>query len=99
MAIKILSIKIPFMPFHRLPLYIMDGCFTVYLLIQESPEEDVVEKKDIEEEARPDPLTQLITSLSRGAQEQRSASCQDDLYTSYAEIMSLVSTLVSISAY
>jgi hypothetical protein len=53
-------------------------------------EEESAEKKEVEEEAKPDPLNQLITALSRGAQEQQSALPEDDLYISYAEIMSLV---------
>lgn len=53
-------------------------------------DEEPAEKKEVEEEAKPDPLTQLITALSRGAQEQQNALPEDDLYTAYAEIMSLV---------
>ncbi|XP_070180339.1 ryanodine receptor-like isoform X4 [Littorina saxatilis] len=52
-------------------------------------DEEPAEKKEVEEEAKPDPLTQLITALSRGAQEQQNALPEDDLYTAYAEIMSL----------
>lgn len=52
-------------------------------------EEDSAEKKEQEEEAKPDPLTQLITALSRGATKEKQSSLPEDpLYISYAEIMS-----------
>ncbi|XP_052768471.1 ryanodine receptor 2-like isoform X9 [Mya arenaria] len=51
-------------------------------------EEEAGEKKEDEEE-RPDPLKQLITCLSRAAtKEQQSSMPEDDLYISYAQIMS-----------
>ena len=66
----------------------------ILCLRQESQgaEEEPAEKKEVEEEAQPDPLTQLITALSRGAQEQQNALPEDALYISYAEIMSQVNT-------
>ncbi|GFR86965.1 ryanodine receptor 44F, partial [Elysia marginata] len=55
----------------------------------QSHDEDEGEKKDEEEEKKPDPLTQLITTLSRGATKEQQRSQPDDmLYMSYAEIMS-----------
>ena len=67
---------------------------TVYT--QESPgaELEPAEKKEVEEEVKPDPITQLITALSRGAQEQQNALPEDHLYIAYAEIMSLVTSLL-----
>lgn len=54
-------------------------------------ERETEEKKDVEEEAKPDPLKQLITALSRGAtKELQSSLPEDPLYISYAEIMGLV---------
>ncbi|XP_025103910.1 ryanodine receptor-like isoform X4 [Pomacea canaliculata] len=53
-------------------------------------ERETEEKKDVEEEAKPDPLKQLITALSRGAtKELQSSLPEDPLYISYAEIMGL----------
>ncbi|GFO35387.1 ryanodine receptor [Plakobranchus ocellatus] len=57
--------------------------------LTQSHDEDEGEKKDEEEEKKPDPLTQLITTLSRGATKEQQRSQPDDtLYMSYAEIMS-----------
>lgn len=59
---------------------------------QASEKEDEGEKKE-EEEVKPDPLSQLITCLSRAAtKEQQSSLPEDPLYMSYAEIMAKVST-------
>ncbi|XP_048259812.1 ryanodine receptor-like isoform X9 [Haliotis rufescens] len=56
-------------------------------LTQASEKEDEGEKKE-EEEVKPDPLSQLITCLSRAAtKEQQSSLPEDPLYMSYAEIM------------
>lgn len=58
------------------------------------------EKKEVEEETQPDPLTQLITALSRGAtKEQPSSLPEDPLYISYAEIMSLVGSILPNSLH
>ena len=63
---------------------------------QQSHDEDEGEKKDEEEEKKPDPLTQLITTLSRGAtKEQQRSQPDDQLYMSYAEIMSQVRSMLS----
>lgn len=45
-------------------------------------------KKDEDEtEAKPDPLTQLVTTFCRGAMTERSGALQEDpLYMSYAQI-------------
>lgn len=41
-----------------------------------------------EEEGKPDPLTQLVTTFCRGAMTERSGALQEDpLYMSYAEII------------
>ena len=54
-------------------------------------EEEAAEKKESEDEEKPDPLTQLVTCLSRAAtKEQQSSMPEDDLYISYAQIMSMV---------
>lgn len=47
-------------------------------------------KSDAEqEEGKPDPLTQLVTTFCRGAMTERSGALQEDpLYMSYAEIIS-----------
>ncbi|BFZ07812.1 hypothetical protein BsWGS_10847 [Bradybaena similaris] len=58
-------------------------------LTQSHTNDDEGEKKDEEEEKKPDPLAQLITTLSRGATKEQLRSLPDDiLYMSYAEIMS-----------
>ncbi|KAJ8959410.1 hypothetical protein NQ318_022100 [Aromia moschata] len=51
--------------------------------------EDSELKKDAEEEEKkPDPLTQLVTTFCRGAMTERSGALQEDpLYMSYAEII------------
>ncbi|XP_071050495.1 ryanodine receptor isoform X2 [Onthophagus taurus] len=52
--------------------------------------EDAELKKvdDVEEEGKPDPLTQLVTTFCRGAMTERSGALQEDpLYMSYAEII------------
>ncbi|XP_071161899.1 ryanodine receptor-like [Mytilus edulis] len=50
--------------------------------------EDEVEKKEADEEVKPDPLTQLITCLSRAAtKEQQGSLPEDTIYMSYAQIM------------
>ncbi|VEN56413.1 unnamed protein product, partial [Callosobruchus maculatus] len=51
--------------------------------------EDSEAKKDAEEEeGKPDPLTQLVTTFCRGAMTERSGALQEDpLYMSYAEII------------
>ena len=69
--------------------------FSLPLNLQEAPgaELEPAEKKEVEEEAKPDPITQLITALSRGAQEQQNSLPEDHLYIAYAEIMSLVTSL------
>lgn len=42
-----------------------------------------------EEEGKPDPLTQLVTTFCRGAMTERSGALQEDsLYMSYAQIVS-----------
>lgn len=44
-------------------------------------------KEDSEEEGKPDPLTQLVTTFCRGAMTERSGALQEDpLYMSYAQI-------------
>ena len=62
-------------------------------MFQRSDEnEEEVDKKDIEEEVKPDSLTQLMTALSRAAtKEQTSSLPEDPLYMAYAGIMSKVS--------
>lgn len=58
-----------------------------YMLLQQSFE-DAEKKKDVqEEEGKPDPLTQLVTTFCRGAMTERSGALQEDpLYMSYAQI-------------
>lgn len=42
-----------------------------------------------EDEGKPDPLTQLVTTFCRGAMTERSGALQEDLlYMSYAQILS-----------
>ena len=65
----------------------------VWRILQRSDEteEEAAEKKESEDEEKPDPLTQLVTCLSRAAtKEQQSSMPEDDLYISYAQIMSMV---------
>lgn len=56
---------------------------------QQSFEEAELKKQDKEEnEGKPDPLTQLVTTFCRGAMTERSGALQEDpLYMSYAEII------------
>ena len=65
------------------------------MLKQKSDEtEDEAEKKDVDEEVKPDPLTQLITCLSRAAtKEQQGSLPEDPIYMSYAQIMGQVCTI------
>lgn len=43
----------------------------------------------VEDEEKPDPLTQLVTTFCRGAMTERSGALQEDpLYMSYAQIIS-----------
>jgi len=47
-----------------------------------------LKKDEEEEEGKPDPLTQMVTTFCRGAMTERSGALQEDpLYMSYAEIM------------
>lgn len=57
--------------------------------LTQSFEDSELKKKDgEEEEGKPDPLTQLITTFCRGAMTERSGALQEDpLYMSYAEII------------
>lgn len=56
--------------------------------MQQSFEDAEKKKKDHEEEEnKPDPLTQLVTTFCRGAMTERSGALQEDLlYMSYAQI-------------
>lgn len=58
-------------------------------ITQLSFEEAELKKRDKkEEEGKPDPLTQLVTTFCRGAMTERSGALQDDdLYMSYAYII------------
>lgn len=57
--------------------------------LQQSFEEAELKKQNKEEEeGKPDPLTQLVTTFCRGAMTERSgALLEDDLYMSYAFII------------
>jgi len=56
--------------------------------MQQSFEDSELKKGEEEEEVKPDPLTQLVTTFCRGAMTERSGALQEDpLYMSYAEIM------------
>ncbi|KAG5899237.1 hypothetical protein JTB14_035422 [Gonioctena quinquepunctata] len=57
--------------------------------LTQSFEDSELKKKDAEEEeGKPDPLTQLVTTFCRGAMTERSGALQEDpLYMSYAEII------------
>ncbi|XP_046400098.1 ryanodine receptor isoform X3 [Ischnura elegans] len=57
--------------------------------LTQSFEDAELKKKDAEEEeGKPDPLTQLVTTFCRGAMTERSGALQEDpLYMSYAEIV------------
>ncbi|KAL1124812.1 hypothetical protein AAG570_001433 [Ranatra chinensis] len=56
--------------------------------LTQSFEDAELKKQDVEEEeGKPDPLTQLVTTFCRGAMTERSGALQEDpLYMSYAEI-------------
>jgi ryanodine receptor 2 len=56
---------------------------------QQSFEDAELKKKEAEEEeGKPNPLTQLVTTFCRGAMTERSGALQEDaLYMSYAEVM------------
>ncbi len=57
--------------------------------LQQSFEDAELKKKDVEEEeGKPDPLTQLVTTFNRGACTEKSGGFVDDLYMAYAVIMS-----------
>ncbi|KAG5681994.1 hypothetical protein PVAND_011393 [Polypedilum vanderplanki] len=57
-------------------------------LTQSFEDSEKQKKEDDEEEGKPDPLTQLITTFCRGAMTERSGALQEDpLYMSYAEIV------------
>lgn len=49
-----------------------------------------MKKKEVEEEeGKPDPLLQLVTTFNRGATTERAGTTfEDELYMAYAEIMS-----------
>lgn len=48
----------------------------------------MTKKEEEEGEEKPDPLTQLVTTFTRGAMTERSGALQEDpLYMSYAEVM------------
>lgn len=57
---------------------------------QQSFEDAELKKMDKDEdEGKPDPLTQLVTTFCRGAMTERSGALQEDpLYMSYAQIIS-----------
>lgn len=56
-----------------------------------------MEKKEADEEVKPDPLTQLITCLSRAAtKEQQGSLPEDTIYMSYAQIMGQVGQINQI---
>lgn len=57
--------------------------------LTQSFEDAELKKQDaVEEESKPDPLTQLVTTFCRGAMTERSGALQEDpLYMSYAEII------------
>lgn len=57
--------------------------------LTQSFEDAELKKQDaVEEEGKPDPLTQLVTTFCRGAMTERSGALQEDpLYMSYAEII------------
>jgi hypothetical protein len=57
-------------------------------LTQSFEDSELKKKEAEEEEAKPDPLTQLVTTFCRGAMTERSGALQEDpLYMSYAEII------------
>ncbi|KAH1010100.1 hypothetical protein HUJ05_004454 [Dendroctonus ponderosae] len=57
-------------------------------LTQSFEDSELKKKEGEEEEGKPDPLTQLVTTFCRGAMTERSGALQEDpLYMSYAEII------------
>ncbi|XP_025830516.1 ryanodine receptor [Agrilus planipennis] len=57
-------------------------------LTQSFEDAELNKKEAQEEEGKPDPLTQLVTTFCRGAMTERSGALQEDpLYMSYAEII------------
>lgn len=71
-----------------LPKY-TQHCNTILLLFHQQSFEDAEKKKkdNTEEEGKPDPLSQLVTTFCRGAMTERSGALQEDpLYMSYAQI-------------
>ncbi|XP_060521135.1 ryanodine receptor isoform X2 [Cylas formicarius] len=57
-------------------------------LTQSFEDSELKKKDEVEEEGKPDPLTQLVTTFCRGAMTERSGALQEDpLYMSYAEII------------
>lgn len=63
------------------------------VIFQQSFEDAELKKKDVqEEEGKPDPLLQLVTTFNRGATTERAGSTfNDELYMAYAAIMSRLS--------
>ena len=60
-----------------------------FIFNQQSFEDAEKKKKEAEEEeGKADPLSQLVTTFNRGATLERSGAFDDDLYMSYAVIMS-----------
>lgn len=62
----------------------------LHFCFQQSFEDAELKKMDkAEDEGKPDPLTQLVTTFCRGAMTERSGALQEDpLYMSYAQIIS-----------
>ncbi|XP_035704010.1 ryanodine receptor isoform X5 [Folsomia candida] len=57
-------------------------------LTQTFEEAELKKTEGEEEEGKPNPLTQLVTTFTRGAMSERSGALEDDdLYMSYAEVM------------
>jgi ryanodine receptor 2 len=58
--------------------------------VQQSFEDAELKKKEVEEEeGKPDPLLQLVTTFNRGATTERAGTTfEDELYMAYAVIMS-----------
>lgn len=57
-------------------------------LTQSFEDSELKKQEEEEEEGKPDPLTQLVTTFCRGAMTERSGALQEDpLYMSYAEII------------
>ncbi|XP_037915514.1 ryanodine receptor isoform X7 [Hermetia illucens] len=56
-------------------------------LTQSFEDAEKAKKEETDEEGKPDPLTQLVTTFCRGAMTERSGALQEDpLYMSYAQI-------------